>query len=235
MRKFSRYQARPYKTLKWNTAKYRKYDICTAQQKSLTKVKLCLRLKLQSPVLCTQVAVSCRRNVGSLSMDMPVDCRTTTLGRHIDRHIGRVSAGISADISVDMSVNMSTNTSRPICRPSVGRHIDWHISRASVDMSTDTRPICRSICRPIYRLRGAQNIQGPTKEEKTTFTSYLRRMHALLPSFSKSVEMQQRPSVTPSPRNARSIAIDLEEEGRRVDTVYTWHGRLSRRVSYLTF
>ena len=121
---------------------------------------------------------------------MPDDCRTTTLGRHIDRHIGRVSAEISADISVDMSVNMSTNTSRPIYRP-------------------------------IYRSRGAQNKKGPTKEEKATFTSYLRRMHALLPSFSKSVEMQQRPSMTPSPKNARSIAIDLEEEGRRVDTVHT--------------
>ena len=127
------------KTLKWNTAKYRKYDICAAQQKSLTKVKLCLQLKLQSPVLCTQGAVRYRRNVGSLSIDMSADCRTTTLGRHIDRRIGRVSAEISADISVDMSVNMSTDTSRPIYRPSVGRHIDRHIGRASVDMSTDTR------------------------------------------------------------------------------------------------
>ena len=88
---------------------------------------------------------------------MSANCRTTTLGRHIDRHIGRVSA----DISVDMSVNMSTDTSRPIYRPSVGRHIDRHIGRALFDMSTDTRPICRSICRPIYRSRGAQNTHGP--------------------------------------------------------------------------
>ena len=145
------------KTLKWNTAKYRKYDICAAQQKSLTKVKLCLRLKLQSPVLCTQVAVRYRRNVGSLSIDMSADCRTTTLSRRIDRHIGRVSA----DISVDISVNMSTDTSRPISRPSVGRHIDRQIGRASVDMSTDTRPICRSMCRPIYRSRGVQNTHSP--------------------------------------------------------------------------
>ena len=149
------------KKLKWNTAKYRKYDICAAQQKSLTKVKLCLRLKLQSTVLCKQVAVTYRRNVGSLSIDMSADCRTTTLSRHIDRHIGQVSAEISADISVDMLVNMSTDTSRPIYQPSVGRHIDQHIGQASVDKSTDTRPICRSICRPIYQSRGAQNTHGP--------------------------------------------------------------------------
>ena len=114
----------------------------------------------QTTVTSTQVAVRYRRNVGRLSIDMSADCRTTTLGRHIDRHIGRESAEISADISVDMSVNMSTDTSRPIYRPSVGRHIDRHIGRASVDMSTDTRPICR----PIYRSRGAQNTHGPTFE-----------------------------------------------------------------------
>ena len=42
---------------------------------------------------------------------MSADCRTTTLGRHIDRHIGR----LSADISVDMSVNMSTHTIARVC------------------------------------------------------------------------------------------------------------------------
>ena len=103
----------------------------------------------QATVTSTQVAVRYRRNVGSLSIDMSADCRTTTLGRHI----GRVSVEISADISVDMTVNMSTDTSRSIYPPSVGR--------ASVDMSTDTRPICRSICRPIYRSRGAQNTHDP--------------------------------------------------------------------------
>ena len=74
----------------------------------------------QPTVTSTQVAVRYRRNVGSLSIDMSADCRTTTLIRHIDRHIGRVSVEISADISVDMSVNMSTDTSRSIYRPSVG-------------------------------------------------------------------------------------------------------------------
>ena len=114
----------------------------------------------------TQVAVRYRRNVGSLSIDMSADCRTTTLGRHIDRHIGRVSVEISADISVDMSVYMSSDTSRPIYRPSVVRNVDRHIGRASVNMSTDTRPICRSIRRPIYRSRGAQNTHDPIIEQR---------------------------------------------------------------------
>ena len=96
-------------------------------------------------------------NVGSLSIDMSADCRTTTLGRHIDRNIGRVSFEISPDITVDFLVNMSTETSRSIYRPSVSRHVDRHIDRAS----TDTRPICRPICRPIYRSRGAQNTHNP--------------------------------------------------------------------------
>ena len=44
-----------------------------------------------------------RRNVGSLSIDMPVDNRTTLLGRHIDSH------------SADMWVDMLTDT-RPVCQ-----------------------------------------------------------------------------------------------------------------------
>ena len=42
-------------------------------------------------------AVKYRRNVGSLSIDMLADNRTTTLGRHIDQHIGRVSVDILTD------------------------------------------------------------------------------------------------------------------------------------------
>lgn len=57
----------------------------------------------------------------------------------------------------------------------------------------------------------------------------------IVTEFLKSVEMQQRASVAPRRINARSVAIDLEDEGRRVDTVPTSRGRLSRRVSYLTF
>ena len=48
-------------------------------------------------------AVKYRRNVGSLSIDMSADNRTTTLGRHIDQHIGRVSVDISTDMSTDTS------------------------------------------------------------------------------------------------------------------------------------
>ena len=72
-----------------------------------------------------------------------------------------------------------------ICWPSLGRYLGWYISQyVDRHISTDTRPICRpkyqltlgqyvdryikcwSICRlrcrPIYRLRGAQNTHDPT-------------------------------------------------------------------------
>lgn len=48
-----------------------------------------------------------RWNVGSLSINMSVDNRTTTLGRHIDSH------------SADMSVDMLTNT-LPVCQSMCG-------------------------------------------------------------------------------------------------------------------
>ena len=87
----------------------------------------------------TQVAVKYRRNVGSLSIDMSADNRTTTLGRHIDRHIGRVSVDISTD-------------ARPICRPIYRTtHLSRHIGRHSTDMSTEISVDTRPICRPIRR------------------------------------------------------------------------------------
>lgn len=58
---------------------------------------------------------------------------------------------------------------------------------------------------------------------------------SIVTEFLKRVEMLQRSSVPPRPRNARSEAVDLEDEGRRVDTVLTSRGRLSQRVSYLTY
>ena len=98
-----------------------------------------------STVTNTQVAVKYRRNVGSLSIDMSADNRTTTLGRHIDRHIGRVSVDISTD-------------ARPTCRPIYrATHLCRHIDRHSTDMSTDISVDTRTICRPIHRSRGAQN------------------------------------------------------------------------------
>ena len=48
----------------------------------------------QATVTSTQVAVRYRQNVGSPSIGMSADCRTTTLGRHNDRHIGRMSVEI---------------------------------------------------------------------------------------------------------------------------------------------
>ena len=44
----------------------------------------------QVAVTSMQVAVRYRRNVGSISIDMSADFRTTTLGRHIDQNIDQV-------------------------------------------------------------------------------------------------------------------------------------------------
>ena len=90
---------------------------------------------MMSTVTNTQVAVKYRRNVGSLSIDMSADYRTTTLGRHI----GRVSDDISPD-------------ARQICRPIyrvtyLHRHINWHSTDMSTDISVDTWRICWLICR----------------------------------------------------------------------------------------
>ena len=72
-------------------------------------------------------------------------------------------------IGQPLSVDTSTGT-RPICRlicqPTsdqyIGRYVYQHIGHVAVDIST-YRPIYRSICRPIYRPRGAQITQDPRK------------------------------------------------------------------------
>ena len=51
----------------------------------------------------------------------------------------------------------SADNQRSTYRPSVGR---------DMCRSTDTRPICRSICRPIYRSRGTQNTRDPISLQK---------------------------------------------------------------------
>ena len=86
-------------------------------------------------------AVKCRRNVGSLSIDMSTDNRTTTLGRHIDQHLGRVSV----DISTDTVVDISTDISRLTYRPTLDRYVDRHIGRHSADTSTNISVDCRSL------------------------------------------------------------------------------------------
>ena len=54
---------------------------------------------------------------------------------------------------------MSTNTSRSTYRPTLNhlKHLSRHIDRYSTDTSIESR----SICRPIYRSRGAQNTHDP--------------------------------------------------------------------------
>ena len=109
-------------------------DICAAHQKPLTKVKLCLRLKLQSPV----------RNVGSLSIDMSTYnrpmYRSRCVGQHIDRHIDR-DIGRYVGWHVDRHISSDTSAeSRSTYRPTLGR--------------------C-STYRPTYRSRGAQTTHDP--------------------------------------------------------------------------
>ena len=62
-----------------------------------------------------------------------------------------------------VSVDISANTQPMhwlIYRP---RYVSWHINR----YRTIHRPINRLICRPIYRLRGAQITQDPIREGYT--------------------------------------------------------------------
>ena len=99
-----------------------------------------------STVTNKQVAVKYRQNVGSLSIDMSADNRTTTLSQHINRHIGRVSVNISTNAQAICRSTNARAISRPIYRAThLGRHIDRHsanmsnryVGRLSVDMSTD--------------------------------------------------------------------------------------------------
>ena len=114
-------------------------DICPAHQKSLTKVKLCLRLKLQSGYShqyanSSEVSAECW---------LPID-------RYADLH------------SADISIEMCRSTYRPTYRSSVGRDIGRYVGR-HVDrhISIDTSAERRSIYRPTYRSRGAQTTDGP--------------------------------------------------------------------------
>ena len=70
---------------------------------------------------------------------------------------------IGQSLSVDISANISVecrSTYRPMLNRYVSLYVDRHIS---VDISTDAQPICQSICRPIYRSRGAQNTHDPQR------------------------------------------------------------------------
>ena len=107
-----------------------------------------------------QEAVKYRWNVGSLSINMSADNRTTTLGPHINQHISWVSVDLSTDARlICWSICPLTHLSWPINRHPT--NISVNICRY-VDMSVESR----SICRPIYRLRGAQNTHDPISLSK---------------------------------------------------------------------
>ena len=99
-----------------------------------------------------------------------------SVGRYIDRDICQWLVDMSADISVDASVDMSTNISQSWYRPSVERYVDWHIRRHSAHMSTDISVECQSICRPIYRSRGAQNTHDPDFSICRYFSTICKRV-----------------------------------------------------------
>ena len=87
-----------------------------------------------STVTNMQVAVKYPRNVGSLSIDMSADNRTTTLSQHINRRLTDMLADISSDTS------RSTDTwliCRPTYRSTLGRYVDWYVGQLSVNTSTD--------------------------------------------------------------------------------------------------
>ena len=105
---------------------------------------------MQETVTNAQVAVKYWQNVSSLSIDMS---------------------------AVRQSDNHSRSTYRPTYRstyqpmldrhfgPYVDRHISVYISTDTTNMSADISVECRSICRPIYRSRGAQNTHDPISLE----------------------------------------------------------------------
>ena len=106
---------------------------------------------MMSTVTNMKVAVKYRRNVGSLSIDMSANNRTTTLGR------------VSVDISTD---------ARSICRPiNRATHLDRHIDRLSTNMSTDILVNTWPKCRPICRSRGAQNTHDPSSLQESSCTT----------------------------------------------------------------
>jgi len=88
--------------------------------------------------------------IGRVSVTISADSRTIklcwpALGLYRGQYIGQY---VDRHISVDR-------------RPSVSRYVDQHIGWVSVDILADTSVDYRLICRPIYRLRGAQNTHDP--------------------------------------------------------------------------
>ena len=108
------------------------------------------------------------------------------------------------------------------CRTSEDSHLYYH------QETVVTMPLTSLICKVHIEI-------NQEEEREDDFHALFEKDTCIIAEFLQSVETQQRASATPRQRNARSLAVDLEDNGRRVDTVPTSSGRLSRRVSFLTF
>ena len=108
------------------------------------------------------------------------------------------------------------------CRTSEDSHLYYH------QETVVAMPLTSLICKVHLEI-------NQEEEREDDFYVLSEKDTCIVTEFLQSVETQQRASATPRQRNARSLAVDLEDDGRRVDTVPTSSGRLSRRVSFLTF
>lgn len=108
------------------------------------------------------------------------------------------------------------------CRTSEDSHLYYH------QETVVAMPLTSLICKVHLEI-------NQEEEREDDFYALSEKDTCIVTEFLQSVKTQQRASATPRQRNARSLAVDLEDDGRRVDTVPTSSGRLSRRVSFLTF
>ena len=131
------------------------------------------------------------------------------------------TVNVSADISTEISAD-NRSIYRPSLgryyRPSVGRYVDRHISRASVDMSTDASVESRSMCRPIYQSRAAQNTHDPNNiphliciGNHTTSNSVWK--YSVLVGFSKCIKICNFSFL---PKNWRVLIIFKQNERSRM-------------------
>ena len=107
------------------------------------------------------------------------------------------------------------------CRTSEGSHLYYHQETV--------------VAKPLTSLFGNVHLEINQEEREDDFYALPEKDMSIVTEFLQSVETQQRASATPRQRNATSLAADLEDDGRRVDTVPRSGGRLSRTVSFLTF
>lgn len=108
------------------------------------------------------------------------------------------------------------------CRTSEDSHLYYHQETVVV------MPLISLLCKVHLEI-------NQDDEREDDFNSLSEKDTCIVAEFLQSVETQQRASTTPHQRNATSLPVDLEDDGRRVDSVPTSSKRLSRRVSFLTF